>query len=82
MNYHSDDDIIESLLDDLDALERDYKANRISKRLYEEINERILIPYMTEDRFWWMAFNANDEKSLVNNWNTWCNSNILQCFLI
>lgn len=53
-----------------------------SKRLYEEISERILIPYMTEDRFWWMAFNAKDEKTLVNNWNTWCNSNVLQCFLL
>ena len=53
-----------------------------SKRLYEEINERILIPYMTEDRFWWMAFDANDENTVVNNWNTWCNSNIIQCFLL
>lgn len=53
-----------------------------SQRLYEEINERILIPYMTEDRFWWMAFNAKDGNTMVNNWNTWCNSNILQCFLL
>ncbi|NDV81208.1 heparinase II/III family protein [Bacteroides sp. 51] len=55
---------------------------QFSKRLYEEINERILIPYMTEDRFWWMAFRAKDGNSLVNNWNTWCNSNVLQCFLL
>lgn len=53
-----------------------------SERLYSEIKERILIPYMTEDRFWWMAFDVNSEQGFVNNWNTWCNSNVLQCFLL
>lgn len=62
--------------------EFDKVTPRFSERLYEEINERILIPYMNEDRFWWMAFNVNDDKGFVNNWNTWCNSNILQCFLL
>ncbi len=53
-----------------------------SRRLYHELEERIMIPYMTDSRFWWMAFNVNAEKGFVNNWNPWCNSNVLQCFLL
>lgn len=53
-----------------------------SQRLYNEIKDRILIPYMTENRFWWMAFDADENSGYVNNWNAWCNSNILQCFLL
>ena len=36
--------------------------------------------YMQEDRFWWMAFDYKGQ--LVNNWNPWCNANVLQCFLL
>lgn len=36
---------------------------------------------MKEDRFWWMAFHYKPG-ALVNNWNPWCNSNVLQCFLL
>lgn len=53
----------------------------ISKRLRKELQERILDTYMNEDRFWWMAFNLKPG-GLVNNWNPWCNSNVLQCFLL
>ena len=52
----------------------------ISKRLYKEIKERIIDTYMQEDRFWWMAFDYKGQ--LVNNWNPWCNANVLQCFLL
>ena len=52
----------------------------ISKRLYKEIKERIMDTYMREDRFWWMAFDYKGQ--LVNNWNPWCNANVLQCFLL
>lgn len=62
--------------------EFDKIAPHFSERLREEIRERILIPYMREDRFWWMAFDVDGDKGFVNNWNTWCNSNILQCFLL
>lgn len=53
----------------------------ISERLRHELQERILDTYMKEDRFWWMAFNYKSG-TLVNNWNPWCNSNALQCFLL
>lgn len=53
----------------------------ISERLRHELQERILDTYMNEDRFWWMAFNYKPGM-LVNNWNPWCNFNVLQCFLL
>lgn len=53
-----------------------------SQRLYTEIKERIMEPYMKESRFWWMAFDVTAENGFVNNWNPWCNSNVLQCFLL
>ena len=53
----------------------------ISGRLRHELQERILDTYMNEDRFWWMAFNYKPGM-LVNNWNPWCNFNVLQCFLL
>lgn len=53
----------------------------ISKRLYYELKKRTLDPYMNEDRFWWMAFNLK-AGGMVNNWNPWCNFNVLQCFML
>lgn len=53
----------------------------ISERLRAELQERILDTYMKEDRFWWMAFNLKPG-GMVNNWNPWCNFNVLQCFLL
>lgn len=53
----------------------------IAQRLRHELQERILDTYMRESRFWWMAFNAKPT-TMVNNWNPWCNFNVLQCFLL
>lgn len=53
----------------------------ISERLRHALQERILDTYMNEDRFWWMAFNYKPGH-LVNNWNPWCNFNVLQCFML
>ena len=53
----------------------------ISKRLRHELQSRILDTYMNEDHFWWMAFNLKPGR-LVNNWNPWCNFNVLQCFFL
>ena len=53
----------------------------ISERLRHELQKRILDTYMNIDRFWWMAFNLKPG-GLVNNWNPWCNFNVLQCFLL
>lgn len=36
---------------------------------------------MERDDYWWQAFNATPE-TMVNNWNPWCNFNVLTCFLL
>ena len=53
----------------------------ISKRLHKELYDKIIIPYRTEDRFWWMGFKLRSD-GLINNWNPWCNFNVLQCMLL
>ena len=53
----------------------------ISERLRKNVQERIMDPYMNCDNFWWQAFNATPTTS-VNNWNPWCNFNVLTCFLL
>jgi hypothetical protein len=53
----------------------------ISSRLRENIQKRILEPYMQRSDYWWQAFNYKPGV-LVNNWNPWCNSNVLTCFLL
>lgn len=52
----------------------------ISKRLYSELYNKVILPYRNETRFWWMALGSYS--GLVNNWNPWCNSNVLQCLLL
>lgn len=52
----------------------------ISRRLRHELQIRILDPYMENDNFWWMAVNYRGQ--MVNNWNPWCNSNSLMCFML
>lgn len=53
----------------------------VSERLRQNLQKRILDPYMERSDFWWQAFNANPQQ-LVNNWNPWCNFNVLSCFLL
>ncbi|WP_018630680.1 heparinase II/III family protein [Niabella aurantiaca] len=50
-------------------------------RLKKELEDRILDPYMNTDHLWWMAFRYKPG-DLVNNWNPWCNSNVLQTFAL
>ena len=52
----------------------------IARRLRHELQVRILDPYMKNDNFWWMAVNYKGQ--MVNNWNPWCNSNALMCFML
>ncbi|MDE6172625.1 MAG: heparinase II/III-family protein, partial [Bacteroides sp.] len=53
----------------------------IARRLRQTLQERILDPYMNNDREWWMAFHWKPGE-IINNWNPWCNSNVLQCYLL
>lgn len=52
----------------------------ISARLRHRLRQRILDPYMQRDDFWWQALNP--AKKFVNNWNPWCNFNVLSCYLL
>ena len=52
----------------------------ISRRLRHEIKTRVMDPYLTNDSFWWMG--RNYDGRMLNNWNPWCNSNVLMCFLL
>lgn len=61
--------------------EFDKAAPGISQRLRYELQRRELDPYLQRDDFWWMATKANG-KTIVNNWNPWCNSNALLCFML
>lgn len=52
----------------------------IARRLREELERRIMKPYM-EGEFWWMAL-TDYRGGMVNNWNPWCNSNVLMTFML
>jgi hypothetical protein len=53
----------------------------ISAKVRKNIQQRILDPYMSRNDYWWQAFNAKPT-TMVNNWNVWCNFNVLTCFLL
>lgn len=53
----------------------------IGTRLRRNLQERIMDVYMNRSDFWWQAFNLKPG-GLVNNWNPWCNSNVLLTFLL
>lgn len=53
----------------------------ISARLRQNLQERVLDPYMQRSDFWWQAFNLKPG-GMVNNWNPWCNFNVLSAFLL
>lgn len=54
----------------------------ISARLRHELEERTIKPYMNEENYyWWQAFRATPT-TMVNNWNPWCNSNVLQTMML
>lgn len=52
---------------------------RICDRIRREITERLIEPYHAHDDYWWMGFAPTHR---VNNWNPWCNRNILMCLLL
>ncbi|MGV3761195.1 heparinase II/III domain-containing protein [Parapedobacter sp.] len=53
----------------------------ISSKLFATLNARILDTYMERDDFWWQAINPKPG-TIVNNWNPWCNFNVLTCFML
>lgn len=53
----------------------------ISKRVEQNLRKRILEPYMQRSDYWWQALQGSPGR-MVNNWNPWCNANVLACFLL
>lgn len=53
----------------------------ISQRIVYELNRKTIEPYMDGNKFWWMALGKAKSGS-VNNWNPWCNSNVLTTALL
>ncbi len=52
---------------------------RVSARIREEVDRRILTPFLDRDDFWWMGLRGD---RAVNNWNPWCMSNALAAALV
>jgi len=61
--------------------EMDNVNPEISKRLNHHIRSRIIEPYMERNDMWWQAFELRNN-GIVNNWNPWCNFNVLTCLLL
>ncbi len=58
--------------------ELDRVSPLIRQRLRQEVQNRVLKPFLERNDFWWMGFDG----SMVNNWNPWILSNILQTALL
>ncbi len=52
----------------------------IAQRIRHEINTKILQPYYQRNDFWWMYGWNGDGR--VNNWNLWCNLNLMNVILL
>ena len=56
----------------------DQVSTRICTRLKRHVNDRIIKTYLNRNDYWWMGFSD----SRANNWNPWCNANIIVCTLL
>lgn len=54
----------------------------ISRRLYEELDKRIMTPYLNETHFGWKGDNYVPGRDHLNNWTPWCSVNCLQVFAL
>ena len=54
----------------------------VSQRIRSEVKTRIMDVYMDGPKQKWMALDDKPEGMAVNNWNPWCNSNALMCFML
>lgn len=48
------------------------------QRIENELDRRIIIPYLNRGDFWWMGNTTH----VLNNWNPWILSNVLTVFLV
>lgn len=61
--------------------EMDKVNPEIASRLKTHIKARVIQPYLTRNDMWWQAFDITPAQ-VVNNWNPWCNFNVLTCLLL
>ena len=66
-------DILYLLEDKLDAV-----SPLIARRVRQEIDRRVLTPFMQHDDFWWMGMIRKD----VCNWTPWILSNVIDTLLL
>lgn len=59
--------------------EFDKTSPLISQRIKLEIDKKIIQPYLIRNDFWWQATKPG---VMVNNWNPWCNFNVLTAALL
>lgn len=56
----------------------------ISRVIYDAVKKQILDPYLNVDEQtanWWLAYDLKPGR-VVNNWNPWCNADVILCFLL
>ena len=56
----------------------------ISRVVYGAVKKQILDPYLNPDEQraqWWLAFDITFANT-INNWNPWCNADVILCFLL
>ncbi len=53
-------------------------SGRIRRRIYQELENRIIVPFLAQTDYWWMG--ATDHR--VNNWTPWIVANVLTVLLL
>jgi len=56
----------------------DAKSKRVRERVKEVASTRVIKRYLDRDDYWWMGFTGDR----TNNWNPWCNLNVIICLLL
>ncbi len=59
--------------------EFDKTSPLINQRIKQEVDRKIIQPYLVRNDFWWQATKPG---VMVNNWNPWCNFNVLTATLL
>lgn len=54
----------------------------ISRRLWHELDRRVMTPYLNDTHYGWKGDRFNPEKDHLNNWTPWCSLNCLQVFAL
>lgn len=59
--------------------ELDRQSPIIAERMRNELNKRVLDVYLNKNDIFWLGFKEGQQ---VNNWNPWCNFNVLTTALL